>query len=82
MDSKTHVRRIHIRAKEPDKSPFILISDLISVYKIFSISELMQSRKYRINCKDITERFLLSLFHSSIISHIVEKVCTAKLLYF
>ena len=82
MDSKTHVRRIHRRVKGPDKSPLILISDSISVYKIFSISELLQSRKYKINPKDITERFWLSLFHSSVISQIVEKVCTAKWFYF
>ena len=39
-----------------------------------SISELMQSRKDKINSKDITERFLFSLFDSSIMTQIVERV--------
>ena len=47
-----------------------------------SIHELMQSRKDKINPKDITERFLFSLFDSSIMSQIVERVCTVKLFYF
>ena len=50
--------------------------------ELVSISELMQSRKYKINYKDITERFLFSLFESSIMTQIVQRVCTAKLLYF
>ena len=40
-----------------------------------SISELMQSRKDKINSKDITERFLFSLFDSSIMTQIVERMC-------
>ena len=32
------------------------------------ISELMQSRKEKINSKDITERFLFRLFDSSIMT--------------
>ena len=39
-----------------------------------SISELMQIRKDKINSKDITERFLFSLFDSSIMTQIVERV--------
>ena len=39
-----------------------------------SLSKLMQSRKDKIYCKDITERFLFSLFGTSIMSQIVEKV--------
>ena len=39
-----------------------------------SISELMQSRKDKINSKDITERLLFSLFDSSIMTQIVEGV--------
>ena len=39
-----------------------------------SISELMQIRKDKINSQDITERFLLSLFDSSIMTQIVERV--------
>ena len=50
--------------------------------EIVSISELMQSRKNKINSKDITERFLFSLFDSSVMTQIVERVCTLKLLYF
>ena len=46
-----------------------------------SISELMQSRKDKINSKDITERFLFSLFDSSIMTQIVERVCTVKLYF-
>ena len=45
------------------------------------ISEPMQSRKDKINYKDITERFLFSLFDSSIMKQIVERVCTVKLLF-
>ena len=41
----------------------------------------MQSRKDKINSKDITERFLFSLFDSSVMSQIAERVCTAKLLF-
>ena len=36
----------------------------------------MQSRKDKINSKDITERFLFSLFDSSVMSQIAERVCT------
>ena len=35
----------------------------------------MQSRKDKINSKDITERFLFSLFDSSIMTQIVERMC-------
>ena len=38
------------------------------------ISELMQSRKDKIKSKDIIEIFLLSLFGSSIMTQIVERV--------
>ena len=47
-----------------------------------SIPELMQCRKGKINSKDITERFLFSLFDSSIMTQIVERMCTVKLFYF
>ena len=43
-----------------------------------SISELMQSRKDKINSKDITERFLFSLFDSSVMSQIAERVCSPR----
>ena len=39
-----------------------------------SISKLIQSRKDKINSKDITERFLFSLFDTSIMSQIVERM--------
>ena len=45
-----------------------------------SISELMQSIKDKINSKDITERFLFSLFDSSIMMQIIERMCTVKFL--
>ena len=47
-----------------------------------SVSELTQSRKYKINSKDITDRFLFSLLDSSVMSHIAETVCTVKLFCF
>ena len=64
--------------------PFTLILDSILVYvnEFVSISELMQSRKDKINSKDITERFLFSSFGSLIMSQIVERVCTIKIFYF
>ena len=37
-----------------------------------SISELRQSRKDKINSKDITERYLFSLFDSSVMLQIAE----------
>ena len=43
------------------------------------ISELMQIRKDKINSKDITERFLFSLFDSSIITQ-TERMYTVKFL--
>ena len=44
-----------------------------------SLSEFMQSGKDKINSKDVTERFLFSLFDSSIMTQIVGTVCTLKL---
>ena len=41
----------------------------------FPISEPMQSRKYKIDSKDIKERFLFSLFDSSIMTQTVERMC-------
>ena len=43
-----------------------------------SISELRQRRKDKSNSKDITERFLLSLFDSTVMSQIAERVCTLR----
>ena len=43
-----------------------------------SLSELTQRRKDKINSKDITERLLFSLFDSSVMSQIAEKVCTLR----
>ena len=40
----------------------------------------MQSRKDKINSKDITERFLFSLFGSSVMTQILEKIRTVKFL--
>ena len=45
-----------------------------------SISELIQSRKDKINYKDITERFLFSLFDSSVMTQIVKRMYTVKFL--
>ena len=52
------------------------------VNESISISELMQSRKDKINSKDITERFSFSLFDSSVMSQIAERVCRVKLYCF
>ena len=43
-----------------------------------SISELTESRKDKINSKDITEGFLFSLFDSSVMSQIAERVCNLR----
>ena len=48
--------------------------------ELVSIFELIESRKDKINYKDITERFLFSLFDSSIMTQIVERMCTVKFL--
>ena len=50
--------------------------------EFLSISELMQSRKDKIESKEITERFLFILFDSSIMTKIVKRVCTLKFLHF
>ena len=42
------------------------------------VSELTQSSKDKINSKDITDRFLFSLFDSSVTSQIAERVCTLR----
>ena len=46
-----------------------------------SISELMQSRKDKINSKDITERFLFNLFESSIMTQILERVYSKVIIF-
>ena len=46
-----------------------------------SISKLTQSKKDKINTKDIKERFLFSLFDLSVMSQIAERVCTVKLFF-
>ena len=43
-----------------------------------SIAELTQSSKDKISSKDITDRFLFSLFDSSVASQIAERVCTLR----
>ena len=75
-----HHWRAHIGIKGSDWRPCILILDSILVHvtwnvnEFVSISELMQSRKNKINSKDITERFLFTLFDSSMMTQIVERV--------
>ena len=77
-----------MRVEGSNRSPFILILDSILVYttnhvnEFVSISKLTQSRKDKINSKDITEKNLFSLFDSSVVSQIVERLCTVKLFYF
>ena len=43
-----------------------------------SISELTQSRKYKINSKDVTGGVLFSFFDSSVMLQIAESVCTLR----
>ena len=43
-----------------------------------SMSEPTQRRKDKSNSKDITERFLFSLFDSTVMSQIAERVCTLR----
>ena len=40
----------------------------------------MQRRKDKISSKDITERVLFSLFDSSVMTQIVQRMCTVKFL--
>ena len=42
----------------------------------------LASTSAAINSKDITESFLFSLFESSVMTQIVERVCTVKLFCF
>ena len=42
------------------------------------MSEPTQRRKDKSNSKDITERFLFSLFDSTVMSQIAERVCTLR----
>ena len=46
--------------------------------EFISISELTQGWKDKINSKDITERSLFSLFDSSVMSQIAERVWTLR----
>ena len=71
MESR-HPWRTHVRVKGSDRRPFILVLDSILVYATcviqfnwcmqyvnepVSISELMQSKKDKINSKDIAKNF-------------------------
>ena len=84
-----HPWKTKIRVKGSERRPFIITFRFnIGVYnfnhmnEFLSISELMQSRKDKINSEDITETFLFSLIDSSIKFQIVERVPTVKLFYF
>ena len=46
-----------------------------------SLSELLQNRKDKINSKDITETFIFSLFDSSIMTQIVERVYSKVIIF-
>ena len=87
MESR-HPWRTNITVKGSDRMAVyfnfrfdIGVSNFNHVNELGSISELMQSRKDKMNSKDIIERFLFSLFDSSIMLQIVERVCTVKLFY-
>ena len=82
MESR-HPWQTRIMVKGSDRRLFVLILDLILVYhginfnhvnEFVSISKLMQSRKDKIDSQGITERFLSTLFDTSIMSQIVERV--------
>ena len=45
------------------------------------MSELMQSRKDKVKAKHITERFLFSLFDSSMMTQIVERVHSKVIIF-
>ena len=84
-----HYWQTHIGIKASDKKPFFFnfrfnigMCNLKHVNEFVSISEFVQSRKDKINSENITERFVFSLFDSSIMTQIVERMCTVKLLYF
>ena len=55
--------------------------NLKDVNEFVSVSKLMQSRKDKINSNDITERFLFSLFDSSVMTQIVKRIFAIKLFY-
>ena len=59
----------------------ICMCNLKHVNEFVSTSGLMQSRKYKIHPNDITERFLFSLFDSSIMTQVVDRVCTEELYF-
>ena len=71
-----HPWHTNIRVKGSDRRPFILILDWIFV----SVSELPQSRKDKINSKDIIERCLFRSLDSSTLSQIA--CSTVKLFCF
>ena len=54
------------------------VSNFNNVNEFVSISELTQSRKDKINSKDIIESFLFRLFDSSVMLQIAEGVCTLR----
>ena len=49
--------------------------------ELVSISELMESRKDKASSKDITERFLYSLFDSSVMTQMVERVYSKVIIF-
>ena len=55
--------------------------NLKDVNEFVSVSKFMQSRKDKINSNDITERFLFSLFDSSVMTQIVKRIFAIKLFY-
>ena len=86
LDSWHHWRR-HTGVKGSDRTPCISILDSILAYatwnvnEFVSIFELMQSRKDKINSKHITEKFLFSLFDSSMMTQIVERVYSKVIIF-
>ena len=81
MESR-HPWRTNTRIKGSDRRSFVFIFrfdigayNFNRVNEFVFISKLTQSRKDKINSKDITERFLFSLCDSSIMTQIVKRMC-------
>ena len=84
MESR-HPWRTNIRIKGSDRRPFILILDsillcatLIMCMNLSPYPNLRKAEKINSTLKDITGRLLFSLFDSSVLLQITERVCTLR----
>ena len=76
-----HHWQTHIGVKEAMYFNSRFDIGICNVNRFVSISELLQNRKDKINSKDITERFLFSLFDSSVMTQIVERVYSKVIIF-